>query len=105
MARLDEIRERLRDLSPLLALHAPDDIAYLLAEVERLTPRWIPVGERVPVGEEYVLVHLSCGAQVVGWLCADGEWWTPDHYAEQGPCTCDEATHWQPLPEPPTEGV
>ena len=74
------------------------EITALHAEVERLTAAWIPVGERLPEGDE--------PGAVLGWngihvrevvfcpRCKEGEQWSSFGGHEY-------VTHWMPLPEPP----
>jgi hypothetical protein len=70
--------------------------------------KWISVGERLPEDgrPDSILLYLDYrdgyGGQAVGYFLG-GEFWL----YEDGNITCDEAgvdaTHWMPLPEPPTE--
>jgi len=60
--------------------------------------RWIPVSERLPSKDGSVLVAWDTREPVGIGYFSDGEWVDP-HFAisEYG-----RPTHWQPLPEPPT---
>lgn len=68
---------------------------------------WIPVTERAPEDSKSVLLYLDhrdgCGSAAVGYYI-DGEFWL----YEDDNITCDsagvDATHWMPLPAPPTDG-
>lgn len=71
-------------------------------------PRWIPVEERLPEKNKYVLVRYANNDMAVAcvfdrdehmtfWRAMTDEGWCAD---------CDvEPTHWMPLPKPPEEDV
>ena len=72
---------------------------------ELLERRWIPVEERLPSGDELVLVIVSGkpkknitldGAVELATLYSDG--WCLETWPEW---TGADVTHWMPLPEPP----
>lgn len=67
------------------------------AEVARLRAerRWIPVEERLPEDNEYVL-----GAERHGCQCYTA--WLYHHALRD--CFVREFSHWMPLPEPPEGG-
>lgn len=68
------------------------------AEIERLLPRWIPVAERLPEADTYVLAwNAEMGEVELAKVDAvDGFFSRDCPGAKQG-----DFTHWQPLPEPP----
>lgn len=75
-----------------------------LGETVVEVPRWIPVTERMPDSEEYVLVvmngrHLNNTLENVVSFAnyVYGEWWDAG-YPE---VRIRSITHWMPLPEPP----
>jgi|GEM_PF-3282400 Protein of unknown function (DUF551). len=88
-----------------LVAHAPADIAYLLsslaeanAEIAQLKAahRWIPVEEKLPKDDEFVLVlrgknliDIARRKNVYGYA------WFINCIPH------DDITHWQPLPQPP----
>lgn len=68
-------------------------------------PRWIPVAERLPSGDNQVLVVVSgkpkenitlAGAVELATLYSDG--WCLETWPEW---TGAEVTHWMPIPETP----
>jgi hypothetical protein len=73
---------------------------------ERSKPRWIPVTERLPEVNKYVLGCFKDGSMtavclfnidehITFWRACTDEGWEAD---------CDsEPTHWMPLPTPPKE--
>lgn len=80
-------------------VHAPADIAALLAEVE--SRRWQPI-ETAPKDGTYILAYpvLNQVACVVSWQRTRG-WlgcWRMPMTNEAAPY---DPTHWMPLPEPP----
>jgi len=61
-----------------------------------MTPRWIPVSERLPERDTAVLVHTDMdGTHAASF---DGEEWFCDY---GGAWLFPNVTHWMPLPEPP----
>lgn len=70
--------------------------------------KWIPVTERLPKGEDEVLMSTEHGGQVVGYYDSKRrEWlsWSDEYSEYYSLCgTMGEVTHWMPLPEPPGEG-
>ena len=78
-----------------------------LAAALELLPRWIPVTERSPEDSNSVLLYLDhrdgYGSAAVGYYMG-GEFWL----YEGVNITCDsagvDATHWMPLPAPPSKG-
>lgn len=85
--------------------HSRVDIPFLLAEIDRLTERWIPVTERLPEHRKSVLVYCPEPNNI---YCGDyhgkeddvfrdtGKW----YYFGQGLMReiDEEVTHWMPLP-------
>ncbi|WP_419506009.1 DUF551 domain-containing protein [Dysosmobacter sp.] len=84
------------------------NIEALQQEIEKLrgqVPRWIPVAERLPSGDNQVLVVVSgkpkenitlAGAVELATLYSDG--WCLETWPEW---TGAEVTHWMPIPETP----
>lgn len=70
--------------------------------------KWIPVTERLPDGEDEVLMSTEHGGQVVGYYDSKRrEWlsWSDEYFEYYGLCgNMGKVTHWMPLPEPPKEG-
>lgn len=64
---------------------------------------WVSVGESLPNDNEFVLVkEIGYFNQVGAAKYRDGCWWVhckDGHVA----CTTEGVTHWQPLPQPPSE--
>lgn len=89
---------------------AADRIEAQEKEIEKLrgqVPRWIPVAERLPSGDNQVLVVVSgkpkenitlAGAVELATLYSDG--WCLETWPEW---TGADVTHWMPLPETPEE--
>lgn len=87
---------------------AADRIEAQEKEIEKLrgqVPRWIPVAERLPSGDNQVLVVVSgkpkenitlAGAVKLATLYSDG--WCLETWPEW---TGAEVTHWMPIPETP----
>jgi hypothetical protein len=114
----DEIahRDRLREVAISEAISKivnPDDrelLAQVKSENEKLsyhlariidaraaTPRWIPVGERLPEIDGGVLISTFTGDVQEAYFDADDEqFWEPDQLS----CAFI-VTHWQPLPPAP----
>lgn len=61
--------------------------------------RWIPVEERLPEAETWVLGWLEYrqAHDVVTWDDVDERWW----HTYRGTLPESAVTHWQPLPDPP----
>jgi hypothetical protein len=59
-------------------------------------PEWIPVEERLPESNQWVLI--ACGYMTVAML-RNGEWWDSDL-----PHSSHTVTHWMPLPAMPPQG-
>lgn len=70
--------------------HAPSDVPHLLAEIDRLTERWIPVTERLP-REDCIIYEANAGRV----------WFS---YAEEVGAADWNITHWMPLPAAPEKG-
>jgi len=58
-------------------------------------PRWIPVSERLPEGEQRVLVWSQSNGLHLAYIDPWGQW----RDADENPGK--KITHWMPLPEPP----
>ena len=79
------------------------------ADVEP-TDRWIdaqtnppPMTDKRGRTSESVLIIRDNGWQDVAFYCYDdeGNYWSSDD--EKTMYECEEVTHWQPLPKPPTK--
>jgi len=121
---MDELINRLRDFAvelrkaedALLVRDAADAIEERCQQVDKFAeeaarlyakqPKWIPVTERLPEVNKYVLGYFKDGSMtavclfdidehMTFWRACTDEGWEAD---------CDsEPTHWMPLPEPPKE--
>ena len=71
-----------------------------------IPPRWISVGERMPISEEYVLCWYAAENgkkwHTVGKLQDQNGTWELDVYLDD-PDSDFTVTHWMLLPEPPKE--
>lgn len=72
--------------------------------------KWIPVAERLPDGEELVMIHCKNGAMFVGYCgkqyCDyERRWRIKTALNSTKLLNLGRVTHWMPLPEPPKEGV
>lgn len=75
---------------------------------EKGKPKWIPVSERLPDGEELVLIHCKNGAMFVGYCgkqyCDyERRWRIKTALNSTKLLNLGRVTHWMPLPEPPKE--
>ncbi len=104
-----EIPEKIAEANSLFIAYAREDTPKLLEYVEELEsrlPRWISVGERLPVDGEKVLVYTPGLGMVVLRFELDGSetitpWGTGFYNIE---CVWVEGvTHWMPLPKGPEE--
>ena len=73
---------------------------------EKGKPKWIPVSERLPDGEELVLIHCKNGAMFVGYCgkqyCDyERRWRIKTALNSTKLLNLGRVTHWMPLPEPP----
>lgn len=74
---------------------AADLIEAQAAEIEKLkaqVPRWIPAADKIPPGQEEVLVLTQSKNGVRN---VDKGYWAIDHFIHRGR---SEVTHWMPLP-------
>ena len=72
-------------------------------------PKWIPVTERLPEGEELVMIHCKNGAMFVGYCgkqyCDyERRWRIKTALNSTKLLNLGRVTHWMPLPQPPKEG-
>lgn len=67
---------------------------------EAAKPKWIPVSERLPADEKWVLCLTNTGMYWIAmWnYCNDGLWTDHETWSSK-----TYITHWMPLPEPPKE--
>jgi hypothetical protein len=101
LATVDVVRALMEEIAS-----CNEDVAYLLAqlaervnEIERLqeSQRWIPVNERLPEHEAYILIFSPGNKKE-----------TPEIKASRGfmvRLKNTDVTHWMPLPEPPEKGA
>jgi hypothetical protein len=61
-------------------------------------PEWIPVKERLPDGNQDVLI--ACGGYLTVAMLRNGEWWGEADL----PYLPQTVTHWMPLPAMPPQG-
>lgn len=71
-------------------------------------PKWIPVTERVPEGEELVLILCKNGAMFVGYLGKqyvdiERRWRIKTALNSTKLLNLGRVTHWMPLPDGPEE--
>ena len=83
-----------------------DEIERLRAQVERASPRWIPVSERLPKHFGDVLVALDTGSVCLGMLLWPDQigstWdWTSSDDADDDAAV----THWMPWPAAPGDAA
>lgn len=78
-----------------------DDIA--LEYANQFKPDWVSVEERLPEGQQEVLVYLpKYGSTMAVYFLTDADptrqtWFNPFWSTKR----FDEVTHWMPLPQPP----
>ena len=68
-----------------------DDWYQEACDYKALAPKWIPVEERLPENNTWVLAHSKYKGHVVDYVDINGLW------------SYGNVTHWMPLPEPPKE--
>lgn len=86
-----------------------DRVAMRAAIEAVLAAAWIPCAERMPdTADDYIVAHRLSGSTTAFWVSGsttafwDGDRWRDDLAWE---LEHDLITHWQPLPEPPTQDV
>ena len=69
-------------------------------KTQLVTPRWIPVTERLP---ELHTKVLCCGIKGGRFIAELGTWGHENHlyWDKKNGQGCPTVTHWMPLPEPP----
>ena len=91
----EEIRLRLK----------PRFLAICAAREESSQPRWIPVTERLPNNDDFVIVTVKDESGDSPYIYSDFGW-----YLDRAGCWIvnteqrTDITHWMPLPKPPKEG-
>ena len=103
----EELRRQAADAIEELEKQLDEETEFATA-LSCYVPQWIPVTERLPDGNEDVLV-TDGDACAVGYFRPDANAWDscefgwienrPDPY----PSGLGKVTHWMPLPEPPKE--
>ena len=102
--------ENFEDNAYYIAASNPQTVLSLiervrLAEAEvaalREQTRWIPIGERLPEGDDIAYLTLSPNSEVFIMFWNE-YWYSP--FDENGDESCINVTHWMPLPPPPQEG-
>lgn len=68
--------------------------------------KWIPVTERLPEGEELVMIHCKNGAMFVGYcgkqyVDCERRWRIKTALNSTKLLNLGRVSHWMPLPEPP----
>jgi hypothetical protein len=76
--------------------HAPDDVAYLLGEVERFAPKWRSLAEE-PLPHRGEFVFVSDGERVVRAKLYMGP---PPRFCDDEDLDVGVMTHWMPIEEP-----
>lgn len=93
-------------------VHTMQVVRSAIASIEPVEEKWVRVDERLPEiiynSSEDVLIHLKNGEQYVAIYVGEDKdfgieayWSTSDMHKD---FECSKVTHWQPLPEPPTDG-
>ena len=77
-----------------------------ISNLETVNKEWIPVTERLPEGEELVLIHCKNGAMFVGYCgkqyCDfERRWRIKTALNSTKLLNLGRVTHWMPLPEQP----
>jgi hypothetical protein len=102
---MDNIKEKLIELvreirRKATAWHTAEDIADMLIANGVTVQEWIPVTERLPENEQWVLCIMKDGRfRVFQWSYIDWQWNDELEWYDEYDVTC-----WMPLPQPPKEG-
>ena len=103
-----KLKKRLPNLTPEEEVVFTEAImeAYLRGKADAV--KWIPVTERLPEGEELVLILCKNGARFVGYcgkqyLDIERRWRIKTALNSTKLLNLGRVTHWMPLPEPPME--
>lgn len=104
--KMREAADAIEELCGLCASQSKDCSEAIAKYLELWTkrPRWIPVTERLPGKQKYVLVRYKNNDMAVAcWFDGDEDILFWRAMTDEGWCAdCDTApTHWMPLPEPP----
>jgi hypothetical protein len=76
--------------------HTSHELAYKKG-YEAGKPKWIPVMEKLPENEQWVLCRMKDGRfRVFQWSYIDWQWNDRLEWYDEHDVTC-----WMPLPEPP----
>lgn len=83
------------------------EVTKIIGEDTNVPTKWVSVEKRMPEPGEPVLCHCADGKlRVMSWDHIFENWNFAIIYGHCHTLSCGSATHWQPLPEPPsTEGV
>lgn len=82
-----------------------DDWYREACDYKAMIPRWIPVTERLPKNDDFVIVTVKDESGDSPYVYSDFGW-----YFDRAECWIVETeqrtniTHWMPLPKPPKEG-
>ena len=63
---------------------------------------WTSVFDSLPGRDVEVLVHFKDGTLCIASLMDTNRGYSPEWWDRESLYSLDEATHWMPLPDPPT---
>ena len=104
-----DVREKLieilrKPIFPHELVDPTEAVADYLLDSGVTVQEWISVNDRLPEPFVSVLVHMPgeepCPTVREGFISNDGIWQSAMFRREPG-----EVTHWQPMPQPPKEGM
>lgn len=88
---MDELVKALREYGDTWRDQLLYEAAEAIEQLEAALPKWIPVTERLPEKNTWVLAYGKYNDHVVDYVDINGLW------------SYGNITHWMPLPEPPEE--